>query len=159
VTNYEVYIRLDPASYADLIDPGKPKQFPFRPGMNASADIKTKKMENVPAVPIAAVAARVKGSDESLDDKKKAEKGKQETEADVLASADELEEVVFILKPDGKVEKRIVKTGIQDINYIQILSGLNGNEQVITAPYEAISKTLKSGTKVNVVTKDKLFEK
>src|SRR5688572_9679228 len=43
VTNYEVRIRLDPSSYTDLIDPAKPKKFPFRPGMNASADIKTRR--------------------------------------------------------------------------------------------------------------------
>ena len=47
VTSYEVRIRLDKESYKDLLDPSKPKKFPFRPGMNASADIKTKRHENV----------------------------------------------------------------------------------------------------------------
>jgi len=47
VTQYEVRIRLDKESYKDLIDPSRPKKFPFRPGMNASADIKTKRPENV----------------------------------------------------------------------------------------------------------------
>ena len=61
VTNYEVRIRLDPGSYKDIIDPSKPKKFPFRPGMNASADIKTKRHENVLSIPINAVAARIKG--------------------------------------------------------------------------------------------------
>ena len=41
VTNYEVKIRLERKSYEDLIDPARPKRFPFRPGMTASADIKT----------------------------------------------------------------------------------------------------------------------
>ncbi|MBD0333265.1 MAG: efflux transporter periplasmic adaptor subunit, partial [Chitinophagaceae bacterium] len=72
---------------------------------------------------------------------------------------DELEEVVFVINKDDKVERRVVKTGIQDINYIEILSGLKVGEQVITAPYTAISKTLRSGSKVKVVTKEKLFEK
>jgi len=53
VTNYEVRIRIDPSSYSDLADPTKPKKFPFRPGMNASADIKTKRKDNVVSVPIA----------------------------------------------------------------------------------------------------------
>ena len=74
VTNYEVRIRLDPNSYKDLLDPSKPKKFPFRPGMNASADIKTHRKDNVLSVPINAVAARVKGSDKSIEDKKKEEK-------------------------------------------------------------------------------------
>jgi HlyD family secretion protein len=72
---------------------------------------------------------------------------------------DELEEVVFVLKTDGTVEKRVVKTGIQDINYIEVTGGLKPGEQVVTAPYNAVSKSLKSGTKVTVTTKEKLFEK
>lgn len=160
VTNYEVRIHLAPSSYADLLDVSKAKKFPFRPGMNASADIKTKRSDNVTAVPITSVAARVTGSDESLDDKKKKEaKPDGEAEEETTDNGDELEEVVFILKSDGKVEKRVVKTGIQDINYIQVLRGLNPEEQVITGPYNAISKTLRNGVKVIVVTKDKLFEK
>ncbi len=52
-----------------------------------------------------------------------------------------------------------MKTGIQDINYIEILNGLNPGEEVVTGPYNAVSKTLKDGNKVTVVPKDKLFEK
>lgn len=162
VTNYEVHIRLDPASYADLHEPGQPKKFPFRPGMNASADIKTQRKDNVIAVPITSVAARVKGSDKNIDQKKKeATRGKDESEEEAVANAvsDELEEVVFVVNKEGKVEKKVVKTGIQDINYIEITSGLSGNEQIVTAPYNAVSKTLKTGTKVKVVEKDKLFER
>jgi HlyD family secretion protein len=159
VTNYEVHIRLDTATYADLMDPARPKKFPFRPGMNANADIKTKRSDNVTAVPITAVAARVQGTDESFEDKKKENKNANPEAEEVSMDTDEMEEVVFILKEDGKVEKRVVKTGIQDINYIQVTSGLKAGEQVITAPYNAISKTLKTGTKVEVVSKDKLFEK
>ncbi|MDQ3844862.1 MAG: efflux RND transporter periplasmic adaptor subunit [Bacteroidota bacterium] len=160
VTNYEVRIRIDPASYADLMDPSKPRKFPFRPGMNASADIKTKRQENVLAVPITAVAARVKGSNESIEDKRKAtRKGSDEDKTADTDFSDELEEVVFVLKGDGMVEKRVITTGIQDISHIQVLSGLNEGEQVITAPYSAISKTLRTGTKVRVVKKEDLFEK
>jgi HlyD family secretion protein len=164
VTNYEVHIRLDPASYSDLLDPEHRRTFPFRPGMNASADIKTRRRENVLAVPITAVAARVHGSDKSLDDKKKDDKKEKESDAGLdvaepTSANDEIEEVVFVLKPDKTVEKRVVKTGIQDINYIELLSGIKEGEQVVTAPFNAISKSLKSGDQVTVVAKDKLFEK
>ena len=157
VTNYEVHIRLDTSSYSDLMNTAQRKKFPFRPGMNASADIKTKTKANVIAIPITAVAARVPGSDKSIEDKKK-EKKEDVSEESIEATTD-LEEVVFVLKPDLKVEKRVVKTGIQDINNIEVLSGLNIGEQIVTAPYNAISKSLKTGTKVKVVAKDKLFEK
>jgi HlyD family secretion protein len=158
VTNYEVRIRLDRSSYQDLAD----KTFPFRPGMNASADIKTKRVDNVLAVSIGAVNARVKGSDKSMADKQKEEKESKGDDADITdtyESGDELEEVVFILQKDGTVKKAVVKTGIQDINYIEILSGLKNGDEVVSAPYNAISKTLKDGMKVKVLPKDKLFEK
>ena len=66
---------------------------------------------------------------------------------------------IFHLQKDGTVKKVVVKSGIQDINYIEIISGLSGGEDVVIGPYNAISKTLKDGMKVNVVAKDKLFEK
>ena len=162
VTNYEVRIRLDKESYKDLIDPKRPKNFPFRPGMNANADIKTKRHDNVMSVPITAVNARVKGSDKSISERQKEAKvGKDEENQDdqFAVASDELEEVVFVLQKDGTVKKVVVKSGIQDLNYIEILSGLNGGEEVVMGPYNAISKTLKDGTKVKVVPKDKLFEK
>jgi HlyD family secretion protein len=163
VTNYEVRIRLDKESYKDLVDSTKRKKFPFRPGMNASADIKTKRHDNVLAVPITAVNARVKGSDKSMADKKKEDARNKsdddETNEAITANDDELEEVVFVVLKDGKVKKAVVRSGIQDINYIEILSGLNAEDEVVTGPYNAISKTLKDGMKVKVVPKDKLFEK
>jgi HlyD family secretion protein len=163
VTNYEVRIRLEKESYKDLIDPSKPKKFPFRPGMNASADIKTKRHDDVLAIPIMAVNARVKGSDKSLADKKKEEqrnKPEDNNADDSQAFAgDELEEVVFVLQKDALVKKVVVKSGIQDINYIEILGGLKEGEEVITGPYDAISQTLKDGMKVKVVPKEDLFKK
>ncbi len=58
VTNYKVYIRLNPDSYKDLV--GKNRRFPFRPGMSASADIQTKTHVNVLSIPINAVTTREK---------------------------------------------------------------------------------------------------
>lgn len=158
VTNYEVRIRLDKSSYADLAG----NTFPFRPGMNASADIKTKRVDNVLAVPITAVNARVKGSDKSMEDRKKEDREIKDEESGTenrMGYDDELEEVVFVLQADQTVKKVVVKSGIQDINYIEVLSGLKAGEEVVIGPYNAISKTLKNGAKVKVVAKEKLFEK
>jgi HlyD family secretion protein len=162
VTQYEVRIRLDRDSYSDLLNPARPKSFPFRPGMNASADIKTKRRENVLAVPINSVTTRVIGSDKTIADKKKDEEKKKKTEGNgdetVVVNSDELEELVFVVQKDGKVKKVKVKTDIQDINYIEIKEGLAEGDEVVTGPFNAISKTLKDGTVVKVVPKDKLFE-
>lgn len=159
VTNYEVRIRLDHSSYADLEKPGR---FPFRPGMSATADIKTMRKDNVVAVPITSVNARVKGSDKTIADKKKEASNdkdpeeSQETQTNV--DNNELEEVAFVLQADNKVKKVTVKSGIQDINYIEVVNGLKEGDQVIVGPYKAISQSLKDGMKVTVVPKDKLFE-
>jgi len=50
-----------------------------------------------------------------------------------------------------------VKTDIQDLNFIEI-AGLKVGEEVITGPYSTVSKTLKEGSLVTVVSKEKLFE-
>jgi len=63
------------------------------------------------------------------------------------------EEVVFLLNA-SEVKKVNVKTGISDDTYIEIVSGLEGGEEVVTGPYRAISKELEDGTKVIVPKKD-----
>lgn len=154
VTAYQVHIRLLPSSYADLFANNSHKVMPFRPGMNARADIKTKKHENALSIPVGAVVSKPKGSDEDVPKKESGD----ETATDETWTNDELEEAVYILKTDGAVEKRTVTTGIQDINFFEIVNGLKEGEQVITGPYGAVSKTLKTGSKVTVVPKEKLFQ-
>jgi hypothetical protein len=58
----------------------------------------------------------------------------------------------------GKVKQVQVTTGIQDDMYIRILSGLKAGDEVVSAPYPAISKTLKDGSLVDKVDKSKLFD-
>ena len=147
VTNYKVYIRLLPESYSDLM--GK-TSYPFRPGMSASADIQTKTHTNVLSVPINAVTTREKV------DSSKTVKKTANGEA-VAVTADDLEVVVFLLSKEGVVSKVKVKTSIQDINYIEITEGLKENDEVITGPYDIVSKTLKEKDKVKVVDKKELF--
>jgi HlyD family secretion protein len=152
VTQYKVYIRLLPSSYMDLIGKGS---FPFRPGMSASADIQTKTHVNVLSVPINAVTTRDKNDSTKTDTKKKDESDLKTTET----SLDDLEVVVFVLDKEGKVSKVKVKTDIQDINNIEISEGLKEGDQVVTGPYDVVSKTLKAGKKVKVVDKKELFVK
>jgi HlyD family secretion protein len=70
---------------------------------------------------------------------------------------DEPKEVVFVYDK-GKARTTVVTTGIQDNDYIEVLTGLEEDAEVITAPYNVITKRLKNGTTVKKVTKDKLKE-
>ena len=139
VTNFVVKIRMDQNSYSELIGPDKPH--PFRPGMSASVDIYTNRVDNALTIPIQAVTAREKDKE----DKKKKDAEKED---------EDYMEVVFVVSSDTVAMKE-VKTGIQDDEYIQILSGLDIDEQIVSGPYAAISSKLKEGSTVDVKKKDK----
>lgn len=164
VTNYEVRIRLLKESYQDLLDPSRPKNFPFRPGMSASADIQTKRKIDVLAVPINAVTTREKDSDKAVNETRTStaesgENNNKDQQENRRSISTELDEVVFVLQADKTTVKRTkVRTDIQDITYIEILSGLKEGDEVVTGPYSLVSKTLKNDDKVKVVKKEELFE-
>jgi HlyD family secretion protein len=155
VTNYKVYIRLDPESYKDLIGPKK--KFPFRPGMSASADIQTKTHTNVLSIPINAVTTREKTDTSGNNISGNPGANTQAGIDDSNSGDNDLDIVVFIVQKDGTVKKQKVKTDIQDINYIEITDGLKEGDEVVTGPYDEVSKTLKNGDKVKVVAKNQLF--
>lgn len=137
-TNFLVKIRLLKDSYADLIE-SSGRRIPFNPGMSANADIETKKIRDVISVPIQSVTARA--IEDSL-----------ATDED-----EEMRELVFIIDA-GMAYEREVQTGIQDDTYIQILDGLSAGQEVVVAPYRAITKKLKDEEKVNVVERKELFK-
>ena len=130
VTNFVVTINIDPASYADLVTPKRP--YPFRPGMSAAVEIRTEVVEDAVTVPIAAVTAR------------------EPLNADELPASqrDELEEIVWVVTAADTVERRVVSTGVQDRDYIQVTEGLTAGERVVVGPYSAVSKKLDGGDRV-----------
>jgi len=150
VTSFEVKIKLLESSYKQLITSSK--LYPFRPGMTANVDIQTKKKVNVLSVPIEAVTTR---TDSALGKKPKDKSLEKELKKTNIESSKQ-NEIVFI-KEKSLARARKVKTGIQDNNYIEIPEGLNENEEVITAPYSAISRKLKDSMLINVKDKKDLF--
>ena len=160
VTNFVVKIRIIRDSYVDLIPADKPNYSPFRPGMSATVDIQTRKVYNVTAVPIQAVTTRdtvVKASSKEIARSgEEASNDKKVSTNFTVAGKSLVHECVFVLK-DGEVSLKPVKTGIQDNIFIEILEGLESGEEVITAPYNAISRLLKDGDKVKVVSREELF--
>lgn len=161
VTNYQVHIRLLPESYSDLLGHGQP--FPFRPNMTGSADIQTQTHDNVLSVPLNAVTTRDKNNDEAPASKNgnnnnNNNNGNNSDQTASVSSDDDIQEVVFVVQKDGTVKKHPVQTGIQDINNIEITSGVQAGDQVVTGPYDVVSKQLKDGMKVKVVPKDQLIQ-
>lgn len=155
VTQYKVYIRILKSSYLDLLGKGS---FPFRPGMSANADIQTRRQISVLSVPINAVTTRDKNDSTNAGvTAKKKDDAEIKANESSTSDMDDVEVVVFVKDSSDKVSKVKVTTGIQDINYIEITSGLKAGQSVISGPYEAVSKTLKNGTKVKVVDKKDLF--
>ena len=98
----------------------------FRPGMTASVEVQTKLVQDVISVPIQAETTR-KDTAEKSGNKK----------------------VECIFRFENEIANfTIVKTGIQNDMYIQILEGISDSDVVIVGPYSLVSKTLKDGTKV-----------
>jgi len=145
VTNFVVKIRVDPSSYADLLTSNK--KHPFRPGMSATVDINTNVVDNVINVPIQAVTTRDEESDEK--DKKPTDPAKEEKKE----LSKKIKEIVLVCVGDT-VRAAEVKTGIQDDDYIQILSGINVGDEVVIGPYATISRKLKSGMRISRITEE-----
>ncbi|MBT8103867.1 MAG: efflux RND transporter periplasmic adaptor subunit [Gammaproteobacteria bacterium] len=116
----------------------------LRPGMTASADIRTNTKIDVVGVPIQSVAVR------TID--QLTLEGEEVADAEERFTADEdgFVEIVFCVEDDGTVVARQVKTGIQSNDMIEILSGVDAGEEVVTGSYRAISSDLQNGAEVKI---------
>ena len=152
VTNFTVKVRINPESYVALLNKSATNPSPFRPGLTATVDIKTNQVHGL-TVPIQSVTTR--------EDKKKDMGGKPQNSNDDNSSSQVkmnnlAKEYVFVYRA-GKLKQVQVTTGIQDDTYIQVLTGLKDGDEVVSAPYSAISKTLTDNMMVEKVDKSKLF--
>ncbi len=145
VASYEVKIRMLSESYKHLTEKNI---YPFRPGMSATVDIRTRIEKNVLAVPLQAVVTRPDSLLKSLNIQAKETYKKKQVEC------------VFRLTADRKsVELVPVETGIQDDQWVHVLSGINENDEVVTGPFNILSKKLKNGDKIKITERKNNFEK
>ncbi|MET4104714.1 efflux RND transporter periplasmic adaptor subunit [Hymenobacter sp. UYP22] len=155
VTEFEVRIRLLPESYRQLIRTVQGRSVvPFRPGMTASVDVITNRKANVLSVPLAAVTTRSDST--KTEDKKNTPtvrvsrgSGAQPDKPAATGIKAPVQEVVFLIR-NGKAVMTPVKTGISDFQNMEILSGIQAGDQVVSGPFRAVSKTLKDGALVVV---------
>jgi HlyD family secretion protein len=123
--------------------------------MSATVDIQTASKNNVLTLPIQAVTSRADTAKAAI---AKAEQESTSSEGDdnTKKRTEAVQEYVFLY--DKGVAKMVkVKTGIQDNTYIQITEGVTEGQEVITAPYRAVSKKLKDGDKVTKVDAKDLY--
>jgi len=142
ITNFDVKILLLRTSYQQLLS--EKNQPPFRPGMSASVDIITNFKSGILTVPLQSVTLLA----DSLFSVKNQNSGVPDKEAN---------EAVF-LYDKGKAKPVVIKTGIQDNDFIEILEGINEGMEVITSPYNVINKKLRDGSLVRKVSKNKLLD-
>ena len=135
ITNFEVKVYILPDSYNDLVSDN---YIPFRPGMSASVYITTNKKENVLAIPLQCITTR-KVSD------------KTNTLIENKDVNEPITQKVFVYNPSDKtVRVQEITTGIQDMQQIEVLTGLEDSVKIVTAPYSAISRELKNNSTVVV---------
>jgi len=147
VTNFEVRISIK--------DPG----VQLRPGMSATADVETRIVKDVIAVPSQCVTVRTKDKNMTAEDvqaQRTVEAAQKQNDGAATAVNDaqrreqerldreNLQRVVF-LRAGGKVEMRKVVTGLMDNTHTQIVSGLKEGDEVVAGPYRAITQELKDG--------------
>src|SRR5260370_2127649 len=150
VTNFEVKIRIDDHDVT------------LKPGLSCTADIETNMVKDVVAVPMQAVTIRTGDtnlSPEEIEKKKQktAQRDKGDNSADYgnerqekatqKEEHDTIAKDVF-LKKGSKAQMVKVTTGISDDTYMEIKSGVQPDDEVISGSYSAISRKLKDGAKL-----------
>jgi HlyD family secretion protein len=121
----------------------------IRPGLSCTAKITTATRKNVLTIPIQALTVRQKGQ---LEPKPKDGKGVEAatTKLDPVAEKAKKEELqgVFVVA-GGKAVFKKVETGITGATDIEVLSGLNDGEEIITGTYQVI-RTIANEAQVKV---------
>ncbi|HKP03843.1 MAG TPA: efflux RND transporter periplasmic adaptor subunit [Chthoniobacterales bacterium] len=153
VTNFEVRTHIDD------------NDVQLRPGLSCTAEIQTNMVKDVVAVPMQAVTIRT--GDSNLSPEEIEKRKQKQTAADQGDNAAEFsnqklekqtekaerEKVikgVFTMGKDGKAHWVKVTTGIADDTYMEIKSGVQPGDDVISGSYSAISRKLKDGAKVEI---------
>lgn len=119
----------------------------IRPGLSCTAKIITATRDKVLSIPIQALTVRQRGD---LEPEKKEGTVQASTKQDPEAVKRAKEELqgVFVVKGE-KAEFREVKTGITGTTDIEVLAGLQENEEIVTGSYKVI-RTLRNETKVKI---------
>jgi len=144
LTTFEVKIK--------LVNPGDI----LRPGMTATADIETETVEAVIRAPLESVVVRPrreveKDKEEGDEEKEDDEESEEENSSgnNGKKEKDDRVRVIFVAE-DGVASLREVETGIADQDFMEIKSGIEEGEKIITGSYRALTRELKDESEIIV---------
>ncbi len=132
----------------------------LRPGMSATVDIEIDRRDSVLAVPLQSVALRDRKEGKPVEIKEKPQRKSSRQRAEEVRSGtavdtgkilrrEDLVEGVYVMCNDSAIWVP-VRTGISSNTHIEILSGLEGGEKIVTGPYKALAKDLTHGTQITI---------
>ena len=128
----------------------------IRPGMSCDAVILTETKRQVVSVPIQSITARMPKSESKSDE---SDSKDEDNKVENLNQANKKEKIkpieVVFLEEDNKAKMVEVKTGISDDSYMEIITGLEGGEFIISGPYKAISKDLEDESNLRITNQSK----
>ncbi len=135
VIDFEVKIR--------LID----KEIALRPGMSCNVEIETDTRANVLSVPLQSVTIRA--DDQKKENDKPGNEIKTEKVGEEKQRDQRPPQVVFIVD-NNKVKQIKVETGISDKGYIEVTSGVQEGQVIVSGSYNTISKVLADDMKIQI---------
>ena len=141
VTNFSVKIR--------ILDHGRL----LKPGMSATADIETERVQNALVVPIQSVTLREPDSAGNFRRSAEEEPREQEDQNENSTPWPDKgsRQGVFVVENNTSLF-RPVETGTTDNTHIVILKGVKEGEEVVSGSYTAITRLLKDGSRVKLKT-------
>jgi HlyD family secretion protein len=131
----------------------------LRPGLNATADIEVARKEGVLAAPIQAVVVRELDKDGKVVDPDEVKPDQSSgptnnTVVDTGKAKVEEKEGVFVVAEGKKAVFRPVATGIMGDTDVEIVSGLNEGDEIVSGSYKTL-RTLKDDSKIKLEEKGK----
>jgi HlyD family secretion protein len=119
----------------------------IRPGLSCTGKITTATRPHTLTIPIQALTVRQRGDLAPIDKNKNVQAAPK---LDPMAEKAKKEELqgVFLVR-NGKAEFQKVVTGITGATDIEVLSGINEDDQIVTGSYKVI-RTLRNSAKVKV---------
>ncbi|EFK36024.1 Macrolide-specific efflux protein macA precursor [Chryseobacterium gleum] len=137
VVNYTTIINADNSSLK------------LKPGMTANITIYTQVLNNVMKIPVAATSFRPDSLvikkykvNSPFTNGKKHEKGQWKKQD--KGTENKSEAAVWIIAKDSTISRKKIKTGMDNDTEIQVISGLNKNDNIITG-YKVLSKKTSGG--------------